>query len=114
MEQNNQVGQADQAEACQEAADQQGSEHVENCGCPECDVCDCGCGQSGSLKNDFDDFSLIRLSPEPLPYEPSISVNKIDQAVTNVLVQQGRMTGEQAKALLREERRKRRLAERGY
>lgn len=62
---------------------------------------------------DLMDFSQIQLSTDPLP-EPSIPVDQIDQAVVKALVERGRMTGEQAKALLREERRKRRLAERGY
>lgn len=51
---------------CQETAGP-GSEHVDNCGCPECNVCDCGCGETKPT--------------QPMP--STISADKIDQAMVD-------------------------------
>jgi len=76
------------------------AERVAPCECP--DVCECGCGETGT----------IRLSPKA-PYQPvQFTEEQINAAVDAVV--KPRMTGEQVKAMQREERRQTRLKTRRY
>lgn len=79
---------------------------------PEEDVCDCGCGCTAE--------KLLSQPAVPMPDPPfppaTFTVEQIDAAIERTLAgrPRRRLSGEEAKALLREHRRQVRLQTKGY